>query len=124
MTPKSQRIQEAIQDAGAQRQGLLKVLLRLEPLIVGTVYDVKRRCGKPSCHCAGKPAHPQTLLIYMEKGNRRCRFVRRQDAEKVRLLWLRYKECKKAWQDIRAINQRELRLLKVQIHKRRVRFPL
>jgi len=106
----------------ARRRTLLRQMARIEPVLLGNVYDVMRRCGNPSCHCATQPGHRQTLWIFTEKGRRRCKFIRRQDAEWVKRAWRRYRDCRKALREIRAINQRELALLRAQIHNRRVRY--
>lgn len=106
----------------AKRRTLLRQMTRREPIVVGNVYDVMRRCGNPSCHCAAKPGHRQTLLIFTEKGRRRCKFVRRRDADRVKRAWQRYRECRKAIREIRALNQRELALLRVQIQTRRIHY--
>jgi hypothetical protein len=107
-----------------RRQASLKLLLRQDPVIIGNVYDIMRRCGNPSCHCAVKPGHRQTLLIYTEKGRRRCKFVRRRDAERIKRAWLRYRECKKALRELRTLNNREMALLRVQIRLRDIRFTV
>ena len=104
----------------AQRRALLSTLARGQPIIVGNVYDVMRRCGNPSCHCAAKPGHRQTLLIYIDNGKRRCKFVRQADAEWVKQAWERYRECKKALREFRALQNRELGVLRAQIQARRV----
>lgn len=104
-----------------RRLAALKLLLRKQPIVVGNVYDVLRRCGKASCHCAVKPSHRQTLLIYTEKGHRRCKFVRRQDAARIRQAWLCYGECKKALRELRTLNNKEMGLLRVQLRLRDVR---
>ena len=104
-----------------RRLAALKLLLRRQPIVVGNVYDVLRRCGKASCHCAVKPSHRQTLLIYAEKGHRRCKFVRREDAARIRQAWLCYRECKKALRELRTLNNREMALLRVQMRLRDVR---
>lgn len=106
----------------ARRRALLGKLAQGEPIIVGNVYDVMRRCGNPSCHCAAKPGHRQTLLIYMEGGRRRCKFVRRDDAERVKRAWQRYRECKRALQEFRALQKQELEVLRAQIQARRLSY--
>ena len=70
-----------------RRRILRSVLVQGRPIIVGNVYDVMRRCGNPSCHCAAKPGHRQTLLIYADDGRRRCKFVRQADAQWVKQAW-------------------------------------
>jgi hypothetical protein len=112
----------ALKAIWAKRQDFLQQITRTEPVIVGNVYDVMRRCGNPSCHCAAKPGHRQTLLIYVEKGRRRCKFVRRADAEWVKKAWQRYRNCRKALGEIRALSRQELALLRAQIQKRRARY--
>ena len=123
MPPPSQAL--ALKKLHSRRQKLLAPLLNSDPLLIGTLCDVYRRCGNPYCHCSKKASHLQTLLLYPDKqGKRRCRFVRQQDAEKLRKLWMRYRECRKALREIQTLNQQELRLLRVQIHKRRFQFSV
>jgi len=111
-----------IRELQAQRRSLLKELTEGGPLIIGNVYDVMRRCGNPSCHCAVKPGHRQTLLIYVEKGRRRCKFIRQEDAKRIKQAWKRYRECKKALGEFRALQKRELKVLKVQMLARGISY--
>lgn len=105
-----------------QRRALLSVLTQGKPIIIGNVYDVMRRCGNASCHCAAKPAHRQTLLIYVDNGKRRCKFVRQADIKWVKQAWARYRECKKALREFRALQNRELGVLRARIRARRVSY--
>ena len=109
-----------IKNLQARRRALLRALTRGAPIVIGNVYDVMRRCGNPSCHCADKPAHRQTLLIYVEDGKRRCKFVRKADAERMKAAWERYRECKKALSEFRALQKQELQVLRARIQERRV----
>lgn len=106
----------------ARRRALLGKLAQGGPLIGGNVYDVMRRCGNPSCHCAAKPGHRQTLLIYMEGGRRRCKFVRRADAPWVKQAWERNRECRRVLQELRALQKRELEIARAQIQGRMVSY--
>jgi hypothetical protein len=105
-----------------RRRILRSVLVKGRPIIVGNVYDVMRRCGNPSCHCAAKPGHRQTLLIYVDDGRRRCKFVRQADARWVKQAWDRYRECKKALHEFRALQKRELEVLRAQIKARSIDY--
>ena len=96
-------------------------MLRHEPLIVGSVCEVLRRCGTPTCHCAQAPGHRQTLLLYGEGGRRTSRFIRRQDVGWVRRAWHCYQRFKQALRELRALNFRELQLLRVQLRSRDAR---
>lgn len=118
-TSKSVAMRKEIQ---SRRQGMFRQIEENLPILVGNVYDVMRRCGKPSCHCAAKPCHRQTLYMYVEKGRRYCKFVRREDEKWVKAAWQQYRKCRKALKEILAINKQELRFLRGQILKRRIRY--
>ena len=99
-------------------------MLRPEPLIVGTVCEVLRRCGNPTCHCAKAPGHRQTLLLYGEGGRRTSKFIRQRDVDWVRRAWRRYRRFKEALRELRALHIRELQLLREQIRLRAAQFPV
>ena len=107
-----------------RRRALLREMLRPDPLIVGTVCEVLRRCGTPTCHCARTPGHRQTLLLYGEGGRRTSRFIRSQDVAQVRRAWQRYRRFREALRELRTLNTRELQLLRVQITLRQIQFPV
>ena len=122
MSKSSISLADKIKALKAQRRALLSKLTRGQPIIVGNVYDVMRRCGNPSCHCAARPGHRQTLLIYVDDGKRHCKFVRLADVKWVKQAWERYHECKTALREFRALHRRELEVLRVQIQARRVSY--
>lgn len=97
-------------------------MLRPEPLIVGTVCEVLRRCGTPTCHCVKTPGHRQTLLLYGEGGRRTSKFIRRQDVDRVRRAWRHYRRFKEALRQLRTLNNREVQLLRVHIRSRAIQF--
>lgn len=103
-----------------RREELLKVLLADDPVLLGTVYDTLRRCGNPTCRCAKEPSHLQTLLVFTKAGERKCRFVRQEDAPKLYLAAERYRSWKKALKEFRALQNRETALMKVQIRKKAI----
>ena len=56
-------------------QQQLEALLPLRQLVKGSVYDLRTRCGKPSCHCASDqgPLHTSTVISWSEHGKTRLR---------------------------------------------------
>jgi len=56
-----------------QRQ--VDALLPLRQLVKGSVYSLRTRCGKPSCHCASDqgPLHTSTVISWSEHGKTRLR---------------------------------------------------
>lgn len=53
----------------------LEVILAREPVVKGTVYPLRRRCGKPTCHCAAGAPHQTWVLTWSEGGRTRLRAV-------------------------------------------------
>ena len=50
---------------------LLETFLTREPLLPGSLYTLRRRCGKPTCHCAEGELHASTVLSYRGQGRPR-----------------------------------------------------
>lgn len=62
-----------------------------EPLMVrGALFILRRRCGKPSCHCANEPGHESPALAYPEGGRTRTMTLSAADVEEVRAALERY----------------------------------
>jgi hypothetical protein len=51
-----------------QLAALLEDFLGREPLLAGSVYTLRRRCGKPNCRCAQGALHVSTVLSYRGQG--------------------------------------------------------
>jgi hypothetical protein len=47
---------------------LLEAFLGRDPLLPGSMYTLRRRCGKPTCHCARGELHASTVLSYRGQG--------------------------------------------------------
>lgn len=108
----------ALEELWRRRKELLEILLEETPVLIGTVYDTLRKCGNPTCRCAERPTHRQTLLLFTKAGQRRCRFVRQEDAATLRQAAQRYRVWRKALRDFHTLQNRERGLLKGQILKR------
>jgi len=64
---------------------------RPEPLMVrGALFTLRRRCGKPSCHCANEAGHESPALAYPEAGRTRTMTLSAADVEEVRAGLERY----------------------------------
>ena len=70
---------------------LIGQVLALRELLKGSVYELKTRCGKPSCHCAS----PQ--LSWSDAGRTRLRAVGPQDRARWRRLtedYRHFRQCR------------------------------
>ncbi len=49
----------------------LRVAFRRTPLVKGNVYEMARKCGKPSCACTRGKLHRSMVLSWSEQGKTR-----------------------------------------------------
>lgn len=72
---RASRLRQALMTLLDDYQRQLESLLPLRQLVKGSVYDLRTRCGKPSCHCASDegPLHTSTVISWSEHGKTRLR---------------------------------------------------
>ena len=101
---------------------LVAEVLREEEFVVGTVSEVRARCGKPGCQCTRGAGHLQMRLLYAEGGRRRCKLVRQADWARVRQAGARYRHLRAALRALAALHARELRLLRAWVRQGGLRY--
>jgi len=85
---RASRLRQMLRALLADYQQRLEDLLPLRQLLKGSVYELKTRCGKPSCHCASPegPLHAATALSWSERGKTRLRSLSAGDTTHLRQL--------------------------------------
>src|ERR1017187_10097340 len=85
---RASRLRQTLRERLADYQQRLEDLLPLRLLLKGSVYELKTRCGKPSCHCAAPegPLHSSTVLSWSERGKTRLRTLPAGDTAHLRRL--------------------------------------
>ena len=118
----SKRIKAELKSIEELRRRCLTVILRTAPLIVGSVYRIKRRCGNPSCHCVAGAGHDQTILTFSIDAKRGCQAIRKNDILRIKSAARVYKACRTAFKQLRTLQIRELKILGAYIKKRSFRY--
>jgi len=77
----------------------------------GSLYTLRRKCGKPTCRCLTGELHATPVLSYSLGGSTRLLALRPQDVREVRAALKRYQEAlqglnQEALAGIRALGQR------------------
>ena len=71
-----------------------------KPLMVrGSVYTMRRKCGKDYCRCMKGELHETPVLSYSEKGRTRIVALSPEDVPKVRKAIERYQKAKREIED-------------------------
>jgi hypothetical protein len=74
-TDRASRLRQALKTLLDDYQRQFDTLLPLRQLVKGSVYDLRTRCGKLSCHCASDQGalHTSTVISWSEHGKTRLR---------------------------------------------------
>ena len=106
------RVVRRLRDVEARRAGIVDELAQTDPLIIGSLSEVQRRCGKPFCHCAARPGHAQAILMSIDGGRRRCQVIRQADLPAVRRTVERYRAFRKGRRRLSTLDAKVRALLK------------
>ena len=79
-------------------------------LLPGSLSQSRRRCGKPTCHCATGPGHPSWYLAFMVGGKQRVDHIPAGWAAAVRRRVAAGREFKQAVAEVLAANAQLLLL--------------
>jgi len=90
------RLRQGLVRLGEETLRLLDVLLAREPLARGSLYLLRRRCGRPSCHCSEGEPHPTWVLATTGPRGRRLRTIPPARLGEVRALVERYRRFRRA----------------------------
>jgi hypothetical protein len=68
-------------------------------MVRGTLFTLRRRCGKANCHCATGHAHESPALAYPQAGRTKTVTLAAADVEEVRAALERYNTAKAVLDD-------------------------
>jgi hypothetical protein len=90
------RIRQALVQLRDELGLLLEVFLARDPLVKGSVYALRRKCGKPTCACARGELHGSVVLSWSEAGRTRLRSLPPSRRGDVRAAVRRYQRFRRA----------------------------
>jgi hypothetical protein len=82
--------------AQSQLPQLLEACLGREPLLPGSLYTLKRKCGKPNCRCSRDELHQSTVLSYRGQGRPQNISPPTEQIESLRAMTQHYRRCREA----------------------------
>jgi len=93
------------------------------PVIKGTVYELRRQCGKPGCKCAQGELHARMVVSASEKGKTRLRVIPRGFLVEVQQKVRRYQDLRRIRARLVAIHREMLKVLDEMEAIRREELP-
>jgi hypothetical protein len=105
------RLRQTLLQLLDEMRGLMEPFFSDQAVIKGTVYELKRKCGKPGCKCAQGELHARMVLSASEGGKTRLRVIPRgflvQTQQKVK----RYQELRRARARVVEIHRQMLKVM-------------
>ena len=90
------RIRQSLSQLAEEIQALLPALNDRRPMIKGTVYEQRRKCGKPTCYCAGGEPHSSMMLSRSEQGRTKLMTIPSGHLKDFQVLTERYQKFRRA----------------------------
>lgn len=90
------RIRQSLHELAKEIEQLIPVFAERYALVKGTVYEQRRKCGKPSCRCATGEPHCSMILSRSEAGRTRLMAIRSGHLKDLQLLTERYQRFRRA----------------------------
>ncbi len=90
------RIRQSLSQLAREIQELLPAFMDRRPMIKGTVYEQRRRCGKANCYCAAGGHHCSMMLSRSEGGRTRLMTIPSGELKDFQVLTERYQKFRRA----------------------------
>ena len=89
------RLRQTLLQLAGEIEGLVKPLFSDRPVMKGTVYELKRKCGKLGCKCARGELHTRMVLSASEGGKTRLQVIPHGSLGEVQEKVRRYQEFRR-----------------------------
>lgn len=90
------RIRQSLRKLAGEIVDVVDVFMEGEPMVKGTVYQQRRKCGKPNCICTRGQLHESMMLSWSQDGRTRLKAIAKGDVQEVRILTERYRRFRAA----------------------------
>ena len=94
-----------------------------KPVIKGSVYELKRKCGKPRCKCAQGELHSRMVVSSSEKGKTKLRVIPHGFLVEIQIKVRRYQEHRRARARLVEVHKKLLRIIDEMETIRREEIP-
>ena len=108
---KLSRLRGELRGALKELEGTLTVAFERSTLVKGNVYELARKCGKPSCACAGGQLHRSMVLSWSHQGKTRLMAIPAEKLDRLRTHSEQYLGYRRARARVTEIFKRILKLL-------------
>jgi hypothetical protein len=120
---KLSRLRHTLLQLVEEMKGLIEPFFSDRPVLKGTVYELKRKCGKPGCKCARGELHARMVVSASEGGKTRLRAIPRGFLVDTQQRVRRYRELRRARARVVEIHRQMLKVMDEMEAMRREELP-
>ena len=120
---KFSRLRQSLVHLTDEVRQLLDPFLSDRPVIRGSVYEFKRKCGKPGCKCARGELHRSMVVSASEKGKTKLRVIPRGSLVEVESKVRRYQKLRRARTRLVEVHKKILQVMDDMEAMRREEVP-
>ena len=120
---KFSRLRHSLLQIVEEMKGLIEPFFSDRPVLKGTVYELKRKCGKPGCKCAQGELHARMVVSASERGKTRLRAIPRGFLVDTQQRVKRYQELRRARARVVEIHRQMLKVMDEMEAMRREELP-
>jgi len=120
---KFSRLRQSLVHLTDEVRQLVDPFLSDRPVIKGSVYELKRKCGKPGCKCARGELHRRMVVSASEKGKTKLRVIPRGSLVEVESKVRRYQKLRRARTRLVEVHKKILQVMDDMEAMRREEIP-
>lgn len=90
------RLRKSLGRLAEEIDQLIEPFVSGKSVMKGSVYELKRRCGKPGCRCSEGQLHTRMVLSVSEEGKTKLRVIPRGFLTDVRVMVRRHQRLRRA----------------------------
>jgi len=120
---KFSRLRQSLLQLVNEVKGLVEPFLSDWPVVKGSVYELKRKCGKPGCKCAQGELHARMVVSASERGKTRLRAIPRGFLVETQQRVKRYQELRRARARVVELHRQMLKVMDEMEAMRRGELP-
>ena len=121
---KFSHLRQSLRRLSDEARKLIEPSFSDKPVIKGSVYELKRKCGKPGCKCAQGELHSRMVLSASEKGKTRLRVIPHEFLVEVKIKVRRYQELRRARLRLVEVHRKMIRVMDEMEGMRREQIPV
>jgi hypothetical protein len=108
---KFSQLRQSLSQLAGEIKRVVEPLFSNRPVIKGTVYELKRRCGKPGCKCARGELHARMVVSASEGGKTRLQVIPHGYLIEVQAKVRRYQELRRVRARLGEIYRKMLKVI-------------